>query len=254
MSTSRMSDQFAAAFRAELIDHISEKPQPSQHRRALLGTAAALGLVLSGTVAAAATGLFALPGSTDATPLATTRSATFTGTGTLELGPAPDTTTGVALSFTCLTPGVFEFDDGASVTCTAADDSSHPTTYVVPLSAVNDGAVTVTTSANAAWTLTAGYVAEEITDWAINHSGQSYGVINANGSPDLIAVIATNGQQGYVHRTELEDADGTTAAQSFNSPEDALRWQEQNAGAVHVIPVYESDGTTRIGEFEVHGP
>ncbi|WP_127817673.1 hypothetical protein [Microbacterium sp. CPCC 204701] len=248
-----MSDQFATAFRSKFIDHIAETNQPGRHRRALLGTATALALVLGGTVAAAAAGLFTLPGGTEVTPVATTRSGTFTGTDTLELGPAPETATGVAMSLTCLTPGSFEFDDGASVTCTTTDDSSHPATYVLPLSAVNGG-VTITTSEDAAWTLTAGYVTEETTDWAINDSGQSYGVINANGTPDLIAVIATNGQQGYVHRSDLEDADGTTASKGFTSPEDGLRWQEHNAGAVHIIPVYESDGTTRIGDFEVHGP
>lgn len=204
-------------------------------------------------MAAAATGLFALPGSTEVTPLATTESDTFTGTGALELGSAPNTATGVAISFTCLTPGSFVFDDGASVTCTSTEDVAHPTSYVLPLTAIGDETVTVTTSPDAGWTLTAGYVSEETTHWAVNDSGDTYGVINANGEPDLIAVIATNGQQGYVHRSDLEDADGTTAAKSFTGPEDALRWQEQNAGATHVIPVYEQDGSTRIGDFQIGG-
>lgn len=253
MSTPHMSDQFAAAFRGTLVDHITDATHPRRHRRFLLGIAAALALVLGGTVAAAAAGLFALPGGTETTPLTTAQSDTFTGTGTLDLGPAPETATGVALSFTCLTSGKFVFDDGASVTCATPDDATHPTTYVLALTAINGNGVTVTTGADAAWTLTAGYVAEETSDWAVNDSGKTYGVINGNGEPDLIAVIATNGQQGYVHRSDLEDADGTTAARSFTSPEDAIRWQEQNAGVVHVIVVYESDGTTRIGDFQVGG-
>lgn len=253
MNTPRMNDEFATAFRGKLIEYVTDTARPRRHRRAILGGAAALTLVLGGTVAAAAAGLFTLPGGTEVTPLATTRSGTFTGAGALELGPAPETATGVAISFTCLTPGDFTFDDGASITCTTTDDSGDPTTYVLPLSAVNGTTVTVTTSADAGWTLTAGYVAAETTDWAVNNSGETYGVINTTGVPDLIAVIATNGQQGYVHRADLEDADGTTAAKNFTSPEDALRWQEQNAGAIHVVPVYESDGVTRIGDFEVSG-
>ncbi|WP_106814226.1 hypothetical protein [Microbacterium timonense] len=78
-------------------------------------------------------------------------------------------------------------------------------------------------------------------------------MINESGEPDLIAVISTDNQPGYVRRDDLNDADGTTAAESFKSPEDALRWQERNAGIVRYIPVYESDGETRIGMFQVGG-
>ncbi len=65
--------------------------------------------------------------------------------------------------------------------------------------------------------------------------------------------MATNGEEGYVYRQDLEDADGTTAMKSFKSPEDALAWQEAHAGEVVSIPVYEADGKTNIGEFEVGG-
>jgi len=74
---------------------------------------------------------------------------------------------------------------------------------------------------------------------------------NPNGIPDLIAVVATNGLQGYVHRAELEEADGTAAAREFTSPEDAIRWQEERAGKTFTVPVYEADGTTQIGEFVI---
>ncbi|WP_127476945.1 hypothetical protein [Microbacterium sulfonylureivorans] len=251
MSTPTMSDQFAAAFRARLVTHIAEAGRPRRRRHTLLGTGAALAIVLGGAVAAAATGLLSLPGASVDTALGATRSATFTGTGTLELGPAPATATGVAISLTCLTPGSFKFDDGAAVTCTSAGDSERPTTYVIPITAIEGDGVTMTTTTDAAWSITAGYVSSDTTDWAVNKTGDSYGVINGDGQPDLIAVIATNGQQGYVYREDLADADGSTAAESFTSPEDALRWQEENAGIIHMIPVYESDGTTRIGEFRV---
>ena len=252
MSIPRMSEEYAAAFREALVDHVGRAATPRRQRRALLGTTIALTLVLGGAATAAATGLLALPGSTESTPLGATRSGSFTGTGSLDLGARPDDATAIALSFTCLTPGSFTFDDGAAVTCTTAEDSAHPATYVLPLDAVDAESVTVTTTPGASWTLSAGYIAARVTDWAVNESGQTYGVLNERGAPDLISVIATNGREGYVHRADLENADGTTAAQSFDSPEDALRWQEQNAGVVHRIPVYESDGTTRIGEFEIH--
>ncbi|MFT4213233.1 MAG: hypothetical protein QM622_00430 [Microbacterium sp.] len=54
-------------------------------------------------------------------------------------------------------------------------------------------------------------------------------------------------------KTELEDADGTAAARSFTSPQDALDRQEEEVGKEHRIPVYELDGTTVIGEFLISG-
>lgn len=251
MRTPRLSDQLAAAFRARLVTHIPEASRSRRRRDTLLGMGAALAIVLGGALTAAATGLLSLPGATIDTALSATQSATFTGTGTLELGPPPATATGVAISFTCLAPGSFTFDDGASVTCAPPLDNEHPTTYVVPLTAIDGHGVTMTTSSDAAWSITAGYVASETTGWAVNGAGDDYGVTNGEGQPDLVAVMATNGRQGYVHREALEDADGTTAQESFKSPEDALRWQEKNAGIVHIIPVYQSDGITKIGEFRV---
>jgi len=58
--------------------------------------------------------------------------------------------------------------------------------------------------------------------------------------PDLILVVATNGERGYALKTDLE---GPTPS----SPEDAVR-QTMNQTS-RTIPVYESDGTTLIGEF-----
>lgn len=58
---------------------------------------------------------------------------------------------------------------------------------------------------------------------------------------------------GYVLKSDLEDANGTTAMNGFTSPEDAILWQEAEGGKVHTIPVYLTDGTTVIGTFTVGG-
>lgn len=252
MNTIQMSPEFATAFRARLVEHVNTTARPKR-RRALLAGGITLALVLGGTAAAAATGLIPLPGGTEITELAETTSGTFTGTDALELGERPADTTGVAVSLTCLTPGTFTFDDGASVTCSTASDSANPTTYVVPADAVTGNQVGIVTGPDSVWSMTATWVLAETTEWAVNVDGYTYGVINENGEPDLIAVMTTDNQPGYVWRMALNDANGTTAAESFTSPEDALRWQEENAGTVHYIPVYEPDGTTQIGEFQVGG-
>lgn len=252
MNDVRISERFSTAFRAQLVEHV-QRAKRSTLKRMLSGIGLGAIVVLGGTVAAAATGLLSLPGETVVSEIAANETGVFTGTGSLDLGARPNDATSVAISFTCLTPGSFTFDDGAGVRCEGTEDAAHPVTYLLPLEAMDGTKVTVETSADAGWTLTAGYVAARTTKWEMNRDGRTFGVINENGEPDLIAVIATNGKQGYVRRTDLEEADGTAAAREFKSPEDALRWQEQNAGIVHVIPVFESDGATRIGEFEIGG-
>ena len=92
--------------------------------------------------------------------------------------------------------------------------------------------------------------------YATNEHGLTYGsaadATSPGGEPDLIAAMTTDGRDGYVRKTDLDDADGTTAAASFTSPEDALAWQaERQAMGDIAIPVYERDGTTVIGEFVV---
>lgn len=93
--------------------------------------------------------------------------------------------------------------------------------------------------------------------YPVNPSGQSFGsAANANSpenEPDLIAVIATSGRSGYVLKSELDEANGTTAANSFTSPQDAVTWQETAGKYDRAISVYESDGKTVIGEFLIAG-
>jgi hypothetical protein len=62
-------------------------------------------------------------------------------------------------------------------------------------------------------------------------------VANDNGTPDLIAAIATNGKTGYVYARDLEQPAPTTL-QSGTPP-----------GQTRTIPVYTSDGETEIGQF-----
>jgi len=97
----------------------------------------------------------------------------------------------------------------------------------------------------------------EAPEYEKNAGGQTYGsaadATSPGNEPHLIRVIATNGKTGYVTKVDLADADGTTAAESFASPEDALRWQETEGQLDHTIPVYEADGVTQIGEFTVYG-
>lgn len=254
MNQLHVDDQFSDALRAELFAQVEQTAPARKRRRTRLWAGAAVfaGLGVLGGVGAAAAGLFVTPGSPLVTPLAPTVTETHTGTATIQLGPAPEGSTGIGMQLNCLSPGTFEFGRGASTTCDQ-DDVGTPqdwTGYTVPLSP-GEESITIRTSPEASWKLTAQYVNTKITDWAVNAEGDTYGAQNENGSPDMVAVIATNGTRGYVYRTELEDADGTASIKTFKSPADALACQEARLGKDFAVPVYDVTGKTVVGEFVI---
>lgn len=81
-----------------------------------------------------------------------------------------------------------------------------------------------------------------------NAHGLTYGsAANANSpgnEPDLIKVVASNGKEGYVYRTQLEPQTTPT-----NPAQAVAQQQARAANAVKAIPVYAADGTTVIGSF-----
>lgn len=81
--------------------------------------------------------------------------------------------------------------------------------------------------------------------------GSSLEATSPENEPDLILAIATNGKEGYVLKTDLDEADGSNAASEFSSPAAANAWQARQRQEPIVIPVYAEDGITAIGEFEV---
>lgn len=82
-----------------------------------------------------------------------------------------------------------------------------------------------------------------------NAKGETYGsgayAMSPEEEPDLMSAVATNGKSGYIRTSELE-----AAAPPPANPEEAAK----NEGPLRdSIPVYESDGTTIIGEFRIGG-
>lgn len=94
-------------------------------------------------------------------------------------------------------------------------------------------------------------------DYKTNASGQSFGsallATSPETEPDLILVQADNGESGYVLKKHLDDANGTTAAKNFRSPQEAIQWQDTEGKANRQIPVFETDGRTVIGTFTIIG-
>ena len=85
---------------------------------------------------------------------------------------------------------------------------------------------------------------EAISAYETNENGQTYGSASSEEDelPDLIAVIAENGKQGYVYK------EGFTG-EIPKSPDEAAKTPKESADIV--IPVYESDGTTEIGTYRI---
>ena len=80
----------------------------------------------------------------------------------------------------------------------------------------------------------------------VNSAGETYGQTDDptyEDAPDLIEAIGTNGIIGYVRASELRQA---------TAPAGSLEEARDGSQAL-VLPVYLSDGTTRIGEFLAGG-
>lgn len=85
----------------------------------------------------------------------------------------------------------------------------------------------------------------------VNAKGQTFGsLLGASNPPDLVQVVATNGQTGYVYYAQLQSSSGG----DVTSPQEAVAWDQQLASSAPIsIPVYLSDGTTKIGSFLISG-
>ncbi|MFF2317948.1 peptidase M56 family protein [Arthrobacter sp. NPDC058097] len=250
MNELRVDERFSKALEAELVSRV-QKTAPARNRRQArlwLSAGALAGAGLLGGIGAATAGLFTLPGGENTTPLASPSTTVHTGTATVELGEPPQGTTGIAMELTCLTAGRFEWPDGAASTCSDVDAAS-PTAgwsgYTISL-APGQHSVTIRTEPESRWKLTARYVKQERTEWGINAKGETYGVESSEkGTPDLIAVIASNGVSGYVYAEEL------SAGPAPTNPEDAAK--NFSIPTPRELPVYLSDGQTKVGTFQASG-
>ncbi len=85
---------------------------------------------------------------------------------------------------------------------------------------------------------------------SINESGQTYGSALVTGEdsvvePDLILVESDSGQIGYVFKNNFYDINNQP-----ENPEEAIEYMKRlKKESPKVIPVYEQDGKTIIGEF-----
>lgn len=252
MNQFHVDDRFSNALRAELVAqvHQTSPARARQHTRLWLGGGALAGACLLGGIGAAAAGLFQIPGGQEVTPLASPVTESYTGTATVELGEAPAGATDIEMKLTALTPGWFEFADGASCGFTDTDiktkEGFASCGYTLPLEP-GQKSIVIETEPESRWQLTAKYVKQERTELGVNAKGETYGMESPeNGVPDLIAVMATNGSTGYAYAKDLYGGPMPT------SPEDAVK-NFNTPRPPREIPVFLSDGEAKVGVFLASG-
>lgn len=188
-----------------------------------------------------------LPGAERVTPLSDPVVHEGDGTEIINLGAAPGRATALATELTCLTPGRIQWPDGSSVTCSPSDtDTGRPPGLLTIDLTSKPSEFVMTAKPRVRWRLVTYFVRTETTPWGVNAKGDTFGVENDSGQPDLIHVRATNGNFGYLYADELDSATGG----DVSNPEEALEYMEHYPPEPALIDVFESDGETVIGQFK----
>lgn len=231
---------FTAAVERELAAVGTAGSRLQRHQRRTRAATIAVGsLALAGALTGAAVVVSALPGETTITPFDTVVSGSFTGTAQVELGPVPEEADRVILDVTCSEGGRIEVplrggSGGDAVYWNCSDPIRENETVHIDDGRLPDAggtSVTVTADPGTPWTVVARYGTSETTEWGVNTRGETYGVPNDEGMPDLSSAQATNGAVGYIRDSELMGVEGEG-----------------------YIRVYESDGETVVGWFPIGDP
>lgn len=220
----------ATSIRSELaaIGTRGSRLQRRQRRARITVSLLAVAAVAVTTSAAAllATGL---PGSTATAALGPSTTATHTGPARIEMGGAPAGAGAVIVDLTCLnTAGMVQVPTRSGESGTSCRDLG--TVHVVDglLPAPGTTTFSVDATPGTKWRATVQYASAVTSEWSVNANGQTYGVENASGHPDLVPARADNGRTGWA------------------------RWDQWSAAEkTATVDVYESDGTTVIGHAEV---
>lgn len=209
MNAIEMDTDFATGVRAELAAIGTRQSILQRHQRRSRAVAVGVGAVLlAGATTGAAIAVNGLPGATTVAPLGDPVTVTNTGTAEIDLGPIPANATGVVVDLTCVSDdgfvgirtipeGGYSGDDASSGIMCGSGHTSHIDNARLPDAGTTS--ITVAAEPGTQWSATAQYVTSTAAEWGVNARGQTFGVPNVNGVPDLSAVQATNGEWGYVY-------------------------------------------------------
>jgi hypothetical protein len=249
-----LDDTFAEALREGLVRHIRTSRRRRRTMPVVLTTLAAL--VVGGSIASASRA----PGELEM-PLARPVIETHVGSATVPLPPTPSDATNVRIILSCMTPGRCQAPGGGisggdwatfegplsqadSLRLTNKPDDENA--QVLPPIDPSDG-LPVSAGPDVVWRVYAVYVDEYESEWFTNESGQTYGVPNNSGAPDLIAVWTDGGQLGYTPSDQLL---GTDAQPQFHSAADVQNYVSVPSEKQR-LPVFAEDGETLLGYLTI---
>lgn len=181
-----------------------------------------------------------------------------------DLSRAPNGATHVRVAVSCLTAGKMTFGTGASdinaaIVCDEADPASpHASAWQDLELSKSQGTLYFTTPPGGKSSVSVQYLNLVPTRFGVNANGETYGAGGADqGEPDLVAVhgVDPNGVDllGYARATDLDAFSPDHPGQPAN-PAEAVRLQKERDKKYPNgwdFPLYESDGTTKIGTFHV---
>lgn len=283
--TASFTPERSDAIRDLLVERVAVPP-PRHRRRALVLTllvaAGALGGAGVSTAAFAATGVFAPdgapvasgeavpapPGTTPGAPLISTLdepvSQSVADDTTISLDDRPAEATHLRVTVVALTAGSLGFGTDAAgnnpqMVMGPSDIGTRSAGgwYDFPLDA-GTADLYLTPDGGFTGTVTLQYLTYVPTHLGVNARGETYGAAGGpDGDPDLVAVVgqAPDGAivEGYARATDLAAFSPDHPDQPAD-PDEALELQEQRDAdypAGWDIPVFESDGVTRVGTFHI---
>ncbi|HEY4225923.1 MAG TPA: hypothetical protein VGM70_08930 [Pseudolysinimonas sp.] len=246
MTSTDMDPDVSRAVRSELAAIGTKRSRLQRHQRRARLVGVGIGVVVAaGLTTGAAIVVNHFPGSTTVTPLGGLHSATGTGSGELDLGPAPTAATRAVLTVQCLNSvgsisiasvpqakgqvgdfATFYCAGGGRIDSHGAVDPWHMKDALLPPQ--GSTSIAITADPGTRWAISGQYASASVTPWGENAKGETYGACNVDGCPDLIGAQATNGKIGFVVIKQMTAVRGSGT-----------------------VPVYQSDGTTIIGRFAI---
>lgn len=205
-----------------------------------------------------------IPGMPIISMLGSPKSLVVDHNATMDISAGPEAATHVRVTVTCLTAGTTTFGtdaegDNPSIQCDQPDSaeprSSGWQDFPIPSS---DGRLYLTTSGSGKAAVSVQFMNQVPTRFGVNANGQTYGAENeTQGTPDLVWTSGTTdtGQEtsGYARSADL-DAFSPDHPGQPTSPAEAVRLQaerDQKWPNGWDVPLYQSDGETRIGTFHI---
>ncbi|MCY1693509.1 hypothetical protein [Curtobacterium sp. SL109] len=243
-TTTDMHSGAAATIRAELaaIGTSGSRLQRAQRRTRV--TASVVGVAAAAlATSAAALVVTGMPGSTATDALGATTTVTRTGPALVDIGRAPETAGAVIVDVTCLSDsGMVQVSTGdgttgAGVSCSG--DGPHRL-HVVDGQLPSAGTTTfpVSSSPGTRWHAVLQYASSVTSRWSVNAKGQTFGIENQHGHPDLVPGRADDGRLGWVLWSETAGAEQPGTVDVYESDgETVIGHQTADAGTMPEVPL-----------------